>query len=381
MPTTTRDAAIAASCGKHHAAWVQQHFTREEIRLEDAINCSQRKRARLCSGASQSGSDHPPATEAVAFFSLGRKCDSARSAGGVARMLTVRNAAYLRQSGRGFSPVTSAGGTSPRHERRRLRFLKIGGDSLELARRVLHAADVPPPSRSRPAQDNREKLLVLPYTGPIGTSVLDNDRRGTMRVRALGFFLAVMVTSGCLAWAADAVAGCGDVTNDRNVSAGDALSVLRAAVGQNVNLQCTYEDVLLDPLEAPESGEVGLASGFAPDPYSKSIVALGSVSTPYLGTECTGVTGVAPDFTVHFVAGASPLLRFFWIPGNGVDSMMIVNDPAGNYSCNNDSFGTAYPTVDFMNPKSGSYRVWIGHFAYTDITGTLLVTESAAKHP
>jgi hypothetical protein len=70
--------------------------------------------------ASQAGSDIPSATQAVAFFSPTRVYDSASKAGGVARMLSVRNAASLRQSGRGFSPVTSAGGTSPRRERRRL---------------------------------------------------------------------------------------------------------------------------------------------------------------------------------------------------------------------------------------------------------------------
>jgi hypothetical protein len=55
-------------------------------------------------------------------------------------------------------------------------------------------------------------------------------------MNALARLIAVFSLS--LAFAAPAFAVCGDVTGDGKKTANDALAVLRAAVGQPVNLQC-----------------------------------------------------------------------------------------------------------------------------------------------
>jgi hypothetical protein len=222
---------------------------------------------------------------------------------------------------------------------------------------------------------------VLPYSGPIATSELQTHPEVTMRIAPLRFLRAVTLACGYLAWADIVVAGCGDVTSDKEVSAADALRVLRAAVGQEVFLGCTYDDVMLDRGGEPEFGEVGLATGFVPAVISIPVVAGGSVFTSYLGFDCTGFTDSPPDFIVHFEAGASQLLRFFSIPSGNNSATMIVYDPSGNWSCdNNGSFSTPDPTIDFTNPKSGAYKVWIGSFGETG-GATLFVTESPATHP
>jgi hypothetical protein len=195
-----------------------------------------------------------------------------------------------------------------------------------------------------------------------------------MRIAALRVFLALMLTGSWLASADTAAAGCGDVTADKNVSAADALSVLRAAVGQPVNLNCTYDDVMLDPFAAPQFGEVGLTSGFTPQPYSLAFVAGGPVFTGYFGLDCYGWTDSAPSVRVHYISGASPLLRFFWA-GDG-DATMVVRDPNGAYRCDNDGFVGTDTKIDFTNPWSGTYDIWVGTLGGgQSLNGGLFVTE------
>ena len=106
----------------------------------------------------------------------------------------------------------------------------------------------------------------------------------------------------------------------------------------------------------------------------------GSVDVSYLGGGCTGFATSAPDFSVNYTAGAFPTLRFYFV-GSG-DSTMIINGANGQFACNDDSFGTLNPTIDFNSPVSGRYDIWIGSFASGSfISGTLSVTESTGNHP
>jgi hypothetical protein len=86
-----------------------------------------------------------------------------------------------------------------------------------------------------------------------------------MRMTAVRSLLALLVTVGSMTHAETSVAGCGDVTGNEEISASDALLVLKRAVGQNVALACTYDDVLLDFTRQPVSGNVSLTSVFSPN--------------------------------------------------------------------------------------------------------------------
>ncbi|MFZ4814352.1 MAG: SH3 domain-containing protein [Phototrophicaceae bacterium] len=127
-------------------------------------------------------------------------------------------------------------------------------------------------------------------------------------------------------------------------------------------------------------GSTALTSGFVPDPFTVGITSGGSVNVGYLGAGCTGNATAAPDFSLTYASGAFPVLRFFFV-GSG-DTTMIINTPGGNYVCNDDSFGTANPSIDFNTPSSGRYDVWIGSFsAGSSVTGTLSITENTSNHP
>jgi hypothetical protein len=127
-------------------------------------------------------------------------------------------------------------------------------------------------------------------------------------------------------------------------------------------------------------GSTALTSGFVPDPFTRGITSGGSVDVSYLGGGCRGYATPAPDFSVNFTSGAFPTLRFYFIGGG--DTTMIINSPSGSYFCNDDSFGTLNPTIDFNSPASGRYDIWIGSFASGSfVSGTLYVTESTGNHP
>jgi hypothetical protein len=202
-----------------------------------------------------------------------------------------------------------------------------------------------------------------------------------MRMTAVRSLLALLLTVGSTTYAETSLAGCGDVTGDKGISASDALLVLKRAVGQTVALTCTYNDVLLDYTQETVSGDVVLDSGFSPDPYSHSISAGGPVNVRYLGGACAGFAGSQPDFRVNYVADDFTLLRFYWIPNDGADGTMIINGPNNTYFCNDDSFNTLNPTVDFINPSGGAYDIWIGSIDGHIHSGTLYVSETASQHP
>lgn len=130
----------------------------------------------------------------------------------------------------------------------------------------------------------------------------------------------------------------------------------------------------------PVYGSVALNTGFIPDPYTINVISGGPVNVSYLGGGCVGFATSQPTFSVDYTSGGFPLLRFYFI-GNG-DTTMIVNAPNGAYYCNDDSFGTLNPSLDFNSPASGRYDIWIGSFAEgASINGTLYVTEVSTNHP
>jgi hypothetical protein len=130
----------------------------------------------------------------------------------------------------------------------------------------------------------------------------------------------------------------------------------------------------------PTYGATSLNAGFMPDPFIRLMTSGGNVNVSYLGGSCTGWATSAPDFSLNYTTGAFPTLRFYFV-GNG-DTTMIINAPDGTYTCVDDSSGTLNPTINFNEPASGRYDIWIGSYAQGSMTpGTLYVTESMSNHP
>jgi hypothetical protein len=128
--------------------------------------------------------------------------------------------------------------------------------------------------------------------------------------------------------------------------------------------------------------EFELISGFTPDPYGMSVDGAGDgaislAADPY---NCSGYAQPYETIRLHYTTGSYGMMRIYFVAENGVDTVMIVNDPHGVWYCSDDSFGTLNPSLDFSPPSGGVYDIWIGSFGGEYVSGTLYVTE-VDHHP
>ncbi len=119
-----------------------------------------------------------------------------------------------------------------------------------------------------------------------------------------------------------------------------------SAVAQNYNLNPSY-------------GSIRLNAGFSPDPVTVRVRGGGDNHFSG-GGGCPGGGWFAnaPDYRVHYRAGGFQLSFYVRAPG---DTMLLVNDPNGNWFCNDDYRGLD-PALVFSNPRSGQYDVWVGTY-------------------
>ncbi len=196
---------------------------------------------------------------------------------------------------------------------------------------------------------------------------------------AIGFPSQCPGTGSCTGSSADllGIIGCVGCVTDLNVDCVDRCAIPSLAT---YPVECTpVASTTLDYTKSPIYGSADLGNGFTPDPHTVGFTAGGPVDASYLGGGCSGFATSAPDFRFNYTSGAS-LLRLYFI-GAG-DTTMVINDPVGTFHCADNSFATLNPTIDFNNPASGSYDVWIGsHASGTVVAGTLSLTGLAGNHP
>jgi hypothetical protein len=146
-------------------------------------------------------------------------------------------------------------------------------------------------------------------------------------------------------------------------------------------------------------GGGNLRTGFTPDPWGFRLSAGGGRDAIDVST--LGLTDIAtsapcgrsfvtrrPDFHFTFQAGSSfELVRFYVVTSNGADATLLINQPDTNWRCNDDHghsdwANSLMPTIDFRNPTSGRYDIWVGTYdASSRNPATLFVTELDSNHP
>jgi hypothetical protein len=158
---------------------------------------------------------------------------------------------------------------------------------------------------------------------------------------------------------------------------------------------------LLDFNARPNFGGGALRTGFTPDPWGFPLTAGGGRNA--VNVADLGITDAAsgqvcgrsfvtrrPDFNFTFQAGNSfPLIRFYVVTANGADATLLINQPDTRWRCNDDhgrggnGWGNPLmPAIDFQNPASGRYDVWVGTYdASSRNPATLFVTELDSNHP
>lgn len=138
----------------------------------------------------------------------------------------------------------------------------------------------------------------------------------------------------------------------------------------------------------PLYGTVNLRGGFTPDPHDVTVRAGGSTSvdSQNLPSNCRGyIETNQPDVRLNFTPGSAPLRI---ASCSGSDTSLIINDPSGNWFCDDDTEGTN-PVVQFSGPRSGQYDIWVGTYAsgasqpstvrITERGGTICATTSSSS--
>ena len=146
-------------------------------------------------------------------------------------------------------------------------------------------------------------------------------------------------------------------------------------VGSGGNETGGYGDI--DPTLDPSYGHTELEGGFTPDPFTVSLNAGGSQEAYGLGGSCNGMIASAPDYKMTYSASDWPL---YISASSNRDTTLVVQGPDGTWFCSDDYSGLN-PALDFQNPQSGLYSIWVGTFATTDERppATLYISELEAQ--
>lgn len=123
----------------------------------------------------------------------------------------------------------------------------------------------------------------------------------------------------------------------------------------------------------PSYGSVTLNAGFLPDPRTRTVRAGGDQHfTGGGGCPGGGWFANAPDYRLYYRAGNYRLSIYVRAPG---DTMLLVNDPTSTWFCNDDANGLD-PGIQFSNPASGQYDIWVGTYNRSRVgNSTIFISE------
>lgn len=139
------------------------------------------------------------------------------------------------------------------------------------------------------------------------------------------------------------------------------LSGLGVALAQNWQL-------------APRYGTVSLRSGFTPDPHTISLTAGGPIRTTQGG--CSAYVANNPDVRLQFQAGSLPLNIYV---RSSTDTTLLINQPNGTWTCNDDGGQGTNPLISMSNPPSGQYDIFVGTYSQSNAQATLYISELAPR--
>ncbi len=127
----------------------------------------------------------------------------------------------------------------------------------------------------------------------------------------------------------------------------------------------------------PLYGTANLAAGFLPDPHVVEVAAGGADSVDHLGDDCVGfIASGQPDYDLNYEADSAQL--GFFVEAE-VDTTLVINDPAGNWHCNDDAsaLSATNPGILFSSPLSGNYNIWVGSYLNDGVgnSAKLVITE------
>jgi hypothetical protein len=105
-----------------------------------------------------------------------------------------------------------------------------------------------------------------------------------------------------------------------------------------------------------ENPVIALETDFLPDPFRQAMRAGGRIDASAVSAECRGFISSRPTAIVDYEAGKYPL---YIHAASAADTTLLVHDPRGKLVCSDDVDGLN-PYLQFEDPASGAYRIWIG---------------------
>jgi hypothetical protein len=110
-------------------------------------------------------------------------------------------------------------------------------------------------------------------------------------------------------------------------------------------------------------GDLELVAGFLPDPTSRPVGAGGSVDLSACSeVGASGYVAEAPDIQLTYSGTSGGTLTITAISFTGVDLILIVNDPNGDWHTDDDSGFSTGPTVTLNGAADGVYDIWVGTY-------------------
>jgi hypothetical protein len=128
-----------------------------------------------------------------------------------------------------------------------------------------------------------------------------------------------------------------------------------------------------DPNLVSLFGTVELQAGFTPDPFERSIAAGGRFDLSTVGY--SGFVGSAPDINLSYTAGTTYDLIIKVRGNNSEDTVLLINAPDGQWYFSDDYEGLN-PGIEFPEPQTGLYNIWIGTYSGGTTRATVLITET-----
>jgi len=121
-------------------------------------------------------------------------------------------------------------------------------------------------------------------------------------------------------------------------------------------------------------GSANVAANFMPDPWARNVTAGGTVSLRNCGLDAPGFVVSRPDYRIQYngVPGTGVLTIAVEARSN-VDTILLVNDPRGNWHFNDDYNGSTNSALTFTNPLQGQYDIWFGSYNRSSNNPAVLV--------
>lgn len=125
---------------------------------------------------------------------------------------------------------------------------------------------------------------------------------------------------------------------------------------------------------APAFGTYSLQSGFTPDPFEVAVIAGGTNdASAWSNGTCAGFVANAPDVRVNFQPGAFNALHFS--VNSSADTTLVINDPNGNWFCDDDGGNIGLNPSLSMTPVAGQYDIWVGTYGSSTADATMSISE------